>query len=50
MWAMIACSIAMIIWCAALTWKAHRYMSNVVVSSESQSLEHDKQEAGKEEA
>ncbi|KAM0337125.1 hypothetical protein ACHAPQ_003400 [Fusarium lateritium] len=50
MWAMIACSIAMIIWCAALTWKTHRYMSNVVVSSERQSLEHYEQEAGKEEA
>ncbi|KAG9503109.1 hypothetical protein J7337_005947 [Fusarium musae] len=50
MWAMIAVSIAMIIWCTALTYKCHKYMTNVVIACERESLEHEKQVVGKEDA
>jgi ACS family pantothenate transporter-like MFS transporter len=50
MWAMIACSIAMVIWCAALTWRTHKYLKDATITCERQSLEHEKHEVGKEAA
>ncbi|KAF4494231.1 MFS pantothenate transporter [Fusarium agapanthi] len=50
MWAMIAVSIAMIIWCTALTYKCQKYVTNVVIACERESLEHEKQVVGKEDA
>ncbi|CAF3612373.1 hypothetical protein SNK03_003697 [Fusarium graminearum] len=50
MWAMIACSIAMVIWCAALTWRTHKYLKDSTIACERQSLEHEKHEVGKETA
>ncbi|KAF4341349.1 major facilitator superfamily transporter [Fusarium beomiforme] len=47
MWAMIAVSIAMIIWCTALLYKSHKYINNVVIACERESLEHEKQVVGK---
>ena len=47
---MIACSIAMIIWCAALTWRTHKYIQTEIVNSERHSVEHEKHEMGEEEA
>ncbi|KAF9768685.1 hypothetical protein IL306_013997 [Fusarium sp. DS 682] len=49
MWAMIAVSIAMIFWCTALLYKSHKYINNVVIACERESLEHEKQVIGKDE-
>jgi ACS family pantothenate transporter-like MFS transporter len=48
---MIACSIAMVFWCAALTWRTHKYLKDATIACERQSLEHEKHELpGKEAA